>query len=118
LPSLSRDSLNSGNRNGMNRVWYDTKPKWLRWEPGEWFRCCVGPEVEDDDRSRRKLPPLTSPRDFGRLSGFRKVPGQQFRPAAQAKSFVLRCLSLTQPMRIVIIEGYRQKWYAGRFNAL
>jgi hypothetical protein len=65
-----------------------------------------------------ELPPLTSPSYFGRLSGFRKVPGQKFRPAAQAKSFVLRCLSLTQPQRIVIIEGYRQKWYADWFNAL
>jgi len=60
-----------------------------------------------------KLPPLTSPKDFGTLSGFRKVPGHKFRPAAQAKLFVLRCLTLTQSLRIVNIEGYRQKWYAG-----
>ncbi len=71
-----------------------------------------------DDRGRRTLPPLTSLSHFGRLSGFRKVPGQKIRPAAQAKLFVLRCLSLTQPLRIVILTGYRQKWYAGWFNAL
>jgi len=62
----------------------------------------------------RSIPLLTIQSHFGILSGLLpQGTGPQMVPAAQAKSFVLRRLPLTQAPRIDNIEGYGQKWFAG-----